>query len=711
MDVLFVWLILGGVVWGGWKLWNMNAPNTDLDELKKKYNQVAAQIDELKQEYSDEYATDLIMERVLSRWPSIKTNRDFEFDVEALAYYFWVRAGLLEHPNVDFSQKISYSEILDIQKYLAERKSILDNLDSYIKSNFVSAVVEILEPIIGRTAKLPYNSALPIPFKVDYLSCIHSIKDAINDLLKVATGDTYDQYIGPPTQTRDILFHPCFRMRKNFNALEEVWPLDRKNKNKTNKELIKDYLQNSGLDEFLTDTALPFTLPQNKRQEHTHIVGGSGHGKTQLLQNLIYNDLEQAQKDPRLGLCVIDSQGDLINTLLKLRVWDSDENGQNLLSRLVLIDPSDTQHPPCLNLFDLNLGQIKDPTQREMAINSTISLYQFIFADLVDGKLTMYQENIFQNCSKLLLSIEGSTLMTFLDLLNDIGPFRGHIRKLDPSTRQFFESEYSSNLYAATKQQLLARLRRIATNSTLRNMFDNPVNKVDMFGAMNTGKIVLINTSKMLLQSDGAKMLGKFFIALILQSVFQRAFLPEGKRNPFMLYVDEAQDYLNDQIAEFFEQARKYNVSLTIAHQHLKQLDQVSTALRHSVLTNTSIKLIGNAGPDDARILAERVFCNKEDIYTLQKWDRKAAEFMCHVKDITRQAVKIRVPFGELNGRITIDPKAIQTIKDQNHQLYCRSLTAVTPAPPRPTSGQAVPLPQHGPGPKGEFKIGKRKSL
>ena len=34
-------------------------------------------------------------------------------------------------------------------------------------------------------------------------------------------------------------------------------------------------------------------LPLSARFEHTHIVGGSGHGKTQLLQQLILYDLER----------------------------------------------------------------------------------------------------------------------------------------------------------------------------------------------------------------------------------------------------------------------------------------------------------------------------------------------------------------------------------------------------------------------------------
>ena len=42
--------------------------------------------------------------------------------------------------------------------------------------------------------------------------------------------------------------------------------------------------------------------------------GGTGHGKTQLLQLLIHHDLQESRQDNR-SIVVIDSQGDLIRTI------------------------------------------------------------------------------------------------------------------------------------------------------------------------------------------------------------------------------------------------------------------------------------------------------------------------------------------------------------------------------------------------------------
>ena len=58
-----------------------------------------------------------------------------------------------------------------------------------------------------------------------------------------------------------------------------------------------------------------FTMAQ--RFEHTHIVAGTGHGKTQLLQTMILDHLEWLHAGSG-SLIVIDSQGDLFRNILSL---------------------------------------------------------------------------------------------------------------------------------------------------------------------------------------------------------------------------------------------------------------------------------------------------------------------------------------------------------------------------------------------------------
>ena len=149
-----------------------------------------------------------------------------------------------------------------------------------------------------------------------------------------------------------------------------------KAKKKGGLEIVADYLASTPLSEYF-QTSIPFSIPFSARFEHMHIVGGSGHGKTQLLQSFILRDIEQLHKG-RGSVVVIDSQGDMIRTILGLAELS------NMTDRVVLIDPNDIENPPCLNLFDFGLDRLEgyDPVEREKLVNGAIALYEYMFGAL-----------------------------------------------------------------------------------------------------------------------------------------------------------------------------------------------------------------------------------------------------------------------------------------------------------------------------------------
>lgn len=493
---------------------------------------------------------------------------------------------------------------------------------------------------------------------------------------------------------RDQVNKNCWIRVKRGRDDEFILPID--NHEQDPITLIKIYLTGTPLEPFFF-ASLPFSIPWKKRFEHCHICAGSGHGKTQLLLALIYNDLLKAKKG-KGGFCVIDSQGDLIDTLSHLADFDP-EVKNTLAEKLVLVDPTDIDHPTALNMFDVDMeriNRISDPAIREMAINATISLYEYIFADLIGGTLTLYQKNIYNFGAKLLLNIEGANILTFVELLQDGQKFKGHLSKLDQVTQQFFNTEFFSKKYDSTKEQIATRLWNILSNQTFQRMFAARENKIDMFDAMNNGKIVLINTAKALLQEDRCKMLGKFFVAMILQATYQRATIPEDKRKSFFVYIDEAQDYLSDTIAEFLSQARKYRVGLILAHQYLTQLDNISRNLKASVMANTAIKLMGKVELADAKAMADRMRVKTDNFLNLKKKDRQYTEYLCYLRDITDSAVKIAVPLGVVNRKPQMSADSLDRLRQLIRGKFCIDDTApgaisdnpAAPDPAAPEPGQ-----------------------
>jgi hypothetical protein len=236
------------------------------------------------------------------------------------------------------------------------------------------------------------------------------------------------------------------------------------------------------------------------------------------------------------------------------------------------------------------------------------------------------------------------------------------IEALPPSTRAFFTLEFSDRSFAATKKQILRRLWGILENPTFERMFTARQNRIDMFDALNTGKIVLVNTAKDFLKAERSSILGRYFIALTLQAALERAALPESERRPAFLYIDEAAEYFDDNIDDLLTQARKYNLGVVFSHQYL---DQLTPSLRSSIAANTSIKLAGGVSDKDARSLASDMRTSPDFILGQAKQDR-STRFACHVRNLTPSAISLTFPFGALETQPLMAVAAYRQLREDN---------------------------------------------
>src|SRR3954462_8136670 len=212
-------------------------------------------------------------------------------------------------------------------------------------------------------------------------------------------------------------------------------------------------------------------IPLSARFEHTHIVGGSGHGKTQLLQHLIATEELPAVARGERTLIVIDSQGDMLEKILRLSSFSP--STRNLSERLIYLDPTDVLHPPALNLFDFGLARVcqYDAVEREKLINGAVYLYEYLFGALLGAELTARQGVIFRYLARLLMAVPGATIYTLMDFMEKPDLIRPYLPHLDGPTRRFLETQFFSSLYDSTRQQILVRLWAVLSNSALACMF------------------------------------------------------------------------------------------------------------------------------------------------------------------------------------------------------------------------------------------------
>ncbi|HLH96801.1 MAG TPA: type IV secretory system conjugative DNA transfer family protein [Xanthobacteraceae bacterium] len=412
----------------------------------------------------------------------------------------------------------------------------------------------------------------------------------------------------------------------------------------TAREIVEAYLHHTPFHR-LAYAPIPFTITDQQRYEHMHVVGGSGHGKTQLLQRLILHDLNREEPP---ALVIIDSQGEMLRKIQHLSLFG---DGGRLADRIVVIDPEDVDYPPALNMFDMRPARMQHYSQaiNEQIEASVIETFNYVFGSLA-AELTSRQNTTFAFVTKLMLSVPGATIQTLRELFEDgatnieSSPFAKHIRTLDPTSQAYFANQFFTKSYAQTKHQIARRLYSVLQVPAFERMFASQRNRLDMFDALQAGSVVLVNTSKALLKTEASALFGRYMIARVISAAFERIALPSGKRNPAFLVVDEAAEYFDENLETLLSQARKFNVGVLFAHQHL---DQLTPALRAAVAANTSIKLAGGVSDKDARALAPDMRTTSEFVADMKKLQR-STEFACFVRNYTGSAVRLRIPFGAL---------------------------------------------------------------
>jgi len=247
--------------------------------------------------------------------------------------------------------------------------------------------------------------------------------------------------------------------------------------------------------------------------------------------------------------------------------------------------------------------------------------------------------------------------------MDDLKPYSHIIAKLPDSSRMFFEREFSDRQFGETRTQVKRRLYGIIENQTFERMFSAPRNRIDLGTALNDGKIVLINTARDFLKSN-ASILGRYFIALTLQAALERAAIPEKRRHPSFLYIDEASEYFDDNIDNLLIQARKYRLGLVIAHQYL---DQLQGGLRASIAANTSIKFAGGVSDRDARAMAPDMRTTPSFLMAQQK-GQHATQFAAYIRNVTPTAISLAVPFGLMEAEERMDAGAYAELIDRNRE-------------------------------------------
>ena len=192
----------------------------------------------------------------------------------------------------------------------------------------------------------------------------------------------------------------------------------------------------------------------------------------------------------------------------------------------------------------------------------------------------------------------------------------------DQYLRAFWYQEfdkYSPQLKAEAISPILNKAGLFTAIEQLRLVIGQSNSSFTMQDVMDMKKILICNLSKGELGEDATAILGSILVNAIQLAAMQRAAIPEAERVPFYLYVDEIHSFVSLSFADILAEARKYKLSLFLAHQYIEQLHE---KVRHAIFGNVGTMIIFRVGADDAQYLAKEVNppFSEEDLVTLPRY-------------------------------------------------------------------------------------------
>ena len=348
-----------------------------------------------------------------------------------------------------------------------------------------------------------------------------------------------------------------------------------------------------GVNEYRGATTDIHMAPED-RLRHFYVIGQTGTGKTTMLKNMIVQDIQQGE-----GVCMIDPHGsdiqDILNQIPPERAED-----------VIYFDPAHTARPMGLNMLEYDPAF---PEQKTFVVDELLSIFNKLFDMKVAGG-PMF-EQYFRNATMLVMD-NPETGNTLLDVSRVLADARFRALKLsrckNPLIVQFWQDIASK----AGGESSLANIVPYITNKFdifLSNEIMRPIvaqekSAFNFRDVMDNKKILLINLSKGRLGDINANLLGLIIVGKILMAALSRVdTLGKGDLAPFYLYIDEFQNVTTDSIATILSEARKYKLSLTIAHQFIAQLDE---SIRDAVFGNVGSMAVYRVGTEDAEFFEKQ---------------------------------------------------------------------------------------------------------
>ncbi|MEX0877955.1 MAG: type IV secretion system DNA-binding domain-containing protein [Candidatus Spechtbacterales bacterium] len=346
-----------------------------------------------------------------------------------------------------------------------------------------------------------------------------------------------------------------------------------------------------------------FGIKTDDRRRHMYIIGKTGMGKTNMIQNMAIQDIINGN-----GLGILDPHGEFAETLLSFVPPER-------MDDVVYFNPADADAPMGLNLLE-DVGY----NQRHLVASGLMGVFKKIWVDVWSARM----EYILNNTILALLEYPDATLLDVNRMMANKN-FRNEVLSYvkDPIVRSFWLEEfakYSDRLASEATASIQNKIGQFTTAPLIRNIVGQKVSTIDMRKIMDDGKIFIMNLSKGRIGEDNSRLLGAMAITKLYLAAMSRIDTPEAQRRDFFLYVDEFQNFASEAFEGILSEARKYRLCLILAHQYIAQMDE---EVRDAVFGNIGTFITFRVGAEDAEHI-EKEFTPEfmvDDLVNLPKFN------------------------------------------------------------------------------------------
>ena len=401
-------------------------------------------------------------------------------------------------------------------------------------------------------------------------------------------------------------------------------------------------------------------MSEDDRRRHVYIIGATGTGKTELLKEMIMQDIKDGK-----GLCYMDPHGDSIQDLLKLVPPERAED-------VIFFNPGDTERPMGLNLLEAT-----SEDQKHFVATSVINMMYKLFDPYKTGIVGPRFEHAVRNAMLTAMCEEGSTFVEVMRILTDSKFVQEILPKVqDPIVRRYWTDQIAQTAdfhKSETLDYIVSKFGRFVTNKMIRNIIGQSHSSFSFRDVMDSGKILFINLAKGEIGEENSNFLGLILVPRILMAAMSRADVPEDQRRDFYLYVDEFQNFATPDFAVILSEARKYRLNLCVANQFIGQVEE---EVKNAVFGNVGTKMSFRVGVTDANYLAHEfapVF-GEDDLLNIDRF-HAYVKTIVNNEPVTPFSIDTTKDLSKIKAQE--NPRVAEIIKEMSRLRYGRDARLV----------------------------------